>query len=65
MTEVGGDAILTLASKTSGAAIESTVATLGVGEYAEARIEFAGSGADLQLARLVDLRAQLAGRRRE
>ncbi len=44
VTEVGGDAILTLASKTSGAAIESTVATLGVGEYAEARIEFAGSG---------------------
>ena len=44
VTEIGGDAILTLASKTSGAAIESTVATLGVGEYAEARIDFAGSG---------------------
>lgn len=47
VTENGGDAILTLASKTSGAALESTVATLGVGEYAEARIDFAGNGTSI------------------
>jgi len=47
VTEVGGDAILTLASRTSGAAIESKVATLGVGEYAEARVDFAGGGTSI------------------
>jgi hypothetical protein len=47
VTEIGGDAVLTLASKTSGAALQSKVATLGVGEFAEARIDFAGSGTSI------------------
>lgn len=44
ISEFGGDAILTLASRYAGAAIETTKATLGVGDFAEARIDFAGSG---------------------
>ena len=47
VTEIGGDAVLTLASKTSGAALQSEVATLGIGEFAEARIDFAGSGTSI------------------
>ncbi len=39
-----GHAILRLASATSGAAIETTRFSLRVGEYAEARIRFAGDG---------------------
>jgi len=40
----GGCAILTLASDNSGAEITSNSVTLGVGDYLEARIQFAGSG---------------------
>lgn len=47
VTEIGGDAVLTLASSSSGAAIETTTATLGVGDFAEARIDFAGSGTSI------------------
>ena len=47
ITEIGGDVVLTLASRTSGAAIQSKVATLGVGEFAEARIDFAGSSTNV------------------
>jgi hypothetical protein len=47
VTESGGNAVLTLASRSSGAAIQSKVAALGVGEYAEARVDFAGSGTSI------------------
>lgn len=40
----GGNAILTLASNTSGAEIGSQQNVFAVGDYAEARIDFAGSG---------------------
>ena len=40
----GGDAIFRLASRTSGAEIGTNSFNLRVGEYAEARIRFAGSG---------------------
>jgi hypothetical protein len=43
----GGDAILTLASSTSGAEIGTNTYVLAVGDYAEARIEFAGSGTSI------------------
>lgn len=39
-----GSAALTLASRTSGAAIETIDASLRVGDVAEARVEFAGTG---------------------
>jgi hypothetical protein len=44
VTVSGGYAALTLASRRSGAAIETISASLGVGDVAEARIEFAGAG---------------------
>jgi hypothetical protein len=47
VTVVGGDAILNLASSTSGAEIGTSNFGLKVGEYAEARIQFAGSGSSI------------------
>jgi beta-glucanase (GH16 family) len=44
VTVRGGDAILRLASRTSGAAIETNRFALKVGEYAEARVRFSGDG---------------------
>ena len=44
ISESGGDLTLTLASSTSGAAIGSNQNLLGVGDFAEARVDFAGSG---------------------
>jgi beta-glucanase (GH16 family) len=43
----GGDLVLTLASSSSGEAIETKSAALDVGDYAEARIDFAGDGASI------------------
>jgi hypothetical protein len=40
----GGNLVLTLASKTSGAEIESAAYNFAVGDYAEASVEFPGSG---------------------
>jgi len=42
-----GDLVLSLSSATSGAAIESTNATLNVGDYVQASIDFAGSGSTI------------------
>jgi hypothetical protein len=47
VTESGGDAILTLASSTSGATIGTNQNVLAVGDFAEARVEFAGSGTSI------------------
>lgn len=44
VTESGGVATLTLASSTSGATIGTNQNVLAVGDFAEARVEFAGSG---------------------
>ena len=44
ITEAGGVVTLTLASSTSGAALASNQYVLGVGDFAEARVYFAGSG---------------------
>jgi beta-glucanase (GH16 family) len=42
-----GDLTLTLANANSGEAIETTTAALDIGDYAEARIDFAGNGASI------------------
>jgi Glycosyl hydrolases family 16 len=47
VTVSGGDAILDLASSKSGAEIGTSKFGLKVGEYAEARIQFAGSGSSI------------------
>jgi hypothetical protein len=47
VTESGGDAILSLASSTSGATIGTNQNVLAVGDFAEARVEFAGSGSSI------------------
>jgi hypothetical protein len=44
VTEGGGLATLTLASSSSGATIETRQTQFAVGDFAEARVEFAGSG---------------------
>lgn len=44
VTESGGVATLTLASSSSGATIGTNQAVLAVGDFAEARVDFAGSG---------------------
>ena len=44
VTESGGDVTLKLASPSSGGAIETLHAALDVGDVAQARVEFAGSG---------------------
>ena len=47
VTESGGNLNLALVSTTSGAAVQSNTATLAVGQVAEARIDFAGSGTSI------------------
>jgi hypothetical protein len=47
ITEAGGDLTLTLASSSSGATIGSNQNVLGVGDFAEARVYFAGSGTSI------------------
>lgn len=47
VTESGGNAILTLASSSSGAAIETNQNVFAVGDFAEARVDFAGSGTSI------------------
>jgi beta-glucanase (GH16 family) len=42
-----GDLTLTLANSTSGESIETKTAALNIGDYAEARIDFAGSGVSI------------------
>ena len=44
ITESGGNVILTVASASSGAAIETINYTLDVGDFAEAKIDFPGNG---------------------
>jgi hypothetical protein len=44
VSESGGDLNLAVVSATSGAAVQSNTATLAVGQVAEARIDFTGSG---------------------
>ena len=47
ITEAGGDLTLTLASSTSGATIGTNQNVLAVGDFAEARVYFAGSGTSI------------------
>jgi hypothetical protein len=47
LSVANGDLTLNLASATSGEAIETNAAALNVGDYAEARIDFAGSGTSI------------------
>lgn len=44
VSESGGVATLTLASSSSGATIATNQAVLGVGDFAQARVDFAGAG---------------------
>ncbi len=47
VSESGGDLILQVGSGNTGAQVESNAAVVGVGDFAEASVEFAGSGTQI------------------